>query len=119
VNRGLLGRPFGLPDWPGFQGRRFLRLAAFGINSENTTGSLFHHCSRNQSKRDRRERRAAGSPGLLRSIAWVVYGPTSQYSGVNVAASIQLAAEDFRSTPRRRAVAACAHRRRGRCCVSV
>jgi hypothetical protein len=34
-----------LPDRLGVQGRRFLRLAAFGINSENTTGSLFHHCS--------------------------------------------------------------------------
>src|SRR4029453_9757719 len=45
VNRGVLGCPFGLPDCPGFQDRRFLRLAAFGINSENTTGSLFHHCS--------------------------------------------------------------------------
>jgi hypothetical protein len=41
----LLGRPSGLPDCPGFQGRRFLRLAAFGINSKDTTGSLFHHCS--------------------------------------------------------------------------
>jgi hypothetical protein len=43
IDRGALGRPCCRID-PFPQDRGFLRLAAFSINSESTTGSLFHHC---------------------------------------------------------------------------
>ena len=74
VNLGALGRPFGLPDWPGFQGRRFLRLAVFGIALENTAGSLFHHCSCPPYRTGRP--RGAGEVGSEPRLPWrVQVGP--------------------------------------------